>query len=375
MNFNYYKKLANIIFNTPSPSGYTKEIVKVVSKELKNMGYNFKVTNKGNIEVVIDGADNSKVVATSAHMDTLGLMVRSINEDGTLNVVAIGGILVPTLDGEYVTILTRDGKKYSGTCLSTSPSIHVYKDASTKARDIEHVIVRIDENVNSKNDVLKLGIQNGDYIFVDPKTTFTKSGFLKSRFIDDKASVCAILNILKIMSKNNLKPKYKTIVYFVNQEELGYGASAISSEIDEFVTVDMGCVGLDLDGSEYKVSIAAKDSMGPYNYDLTTKLVSLAKDNNIEYALDIFPMYGSDVDAAFRSGRDFKGALIGQGVHASHGMERTHLCGIENTMKLLFLYLVDIKAVMDKYSECNFNIFNNINNINDIFSIFEEDLI
>lgn len=371
MNFNYYKMIAKKVFNTPSPSGYTKEIVKLITGELSSMGYNFNVTNKGNIEVVIDGVDNSKVVATSAHMDTLGLMVRSINEDGTLNVTKVGGILVPTLDGEYVTIHTRDGKEYSGTCLSTSPSVHVFKDASSKPRDVENMIVRIDELVSSKKDVLDLGIENGDYIFIDPKTEFSESGFLKSRFIDDKASVCLILNILKVMSLFNIKPKYKTLVYFVNQEELGYGASAISCEIDEFVTVDMGCVGLDLSGSECKVSIAAKDSTGPYNYELTTKLVNLAKEYSIDYALDIFPMYGSDVDAAFRSGRDFKGALIGQGVSASHGMERTHLRGIENTIKLLFLYLVDAASLKRKMENMEYASSDEF----DIFNFFERELL
>ncbi|MDE7095242.1 MAG: M42 family metallopeptidase, partial [Anaeroplasmataceae bacterium] len=302
-------------------------------------GYDAKLTNKGNVKLFIEGKDHSKKRATSAHVDTLGLMVRSIKGDGTLAVTNVGGPSIPTLDGEYCKIMTRDGKVYSGTILCSSASVHVYEDAKNKPRDIDSMIVRIDEKVNSKDDVEKLGIDNGDYIFIDPKTTLTPSGFLKSRFIDDKGSVCAILGVLKELKEKNMLPAYDTVVYFVNQEEVGHGAATIDTDIDEFVTVDMGCIGKDLAGNEYAVSICAKDSGGPYSYELTTKLIQMAKENNFNYVVDIFPFYGSDIGAAWRSGVDCAGALIGPGVHASHGMERTHLEAIENTMKLLYLYL------------------------------------
>ena len=341
MNFDvtYFKEIAHKIFNVDSPSGYSQNINEVLIELLKELGHNATLTNKGNVVVKVDGESNLKTVATSAHVDTLGLMVRSINGDGTLNVTRIGGPQVATLDGEYCKIQTRFNQTYTGTILSNSASSHVYEDAD-KQRKENNIVVRIDEKISSKNDVVALGIQNGDYIFIEPKFTITESGFIKSRFIDDKASVCVILNVLKYLKDNNLKPAYDTYIYFVNHEEVGHGAATIASEITEFVTVDMGCVGKDLAGNEYAVSIAAKDSGGPYDYELTTRLINLAKDNNVNYVVDIFPYYGSDVGAAYRSGRDVKGALIGQGVHASHGMERTHLDGIINTMKLLTLYLL-----------------------------------
>ncbi len=327
------------IFTTNSPSGYHQEINQELIEILKSIGYNGEVTNKGNIVVKIKGQSSEKTVATSAHVDTLGLMVRSINGDGTLNITNVGGPSAPTLDGEYCEILTRDNKVYTGTILSTSPSAHVYEDSKSKPRDFNTMTIRIDEVVKSKADVEKLGIQNGDYIFIDPKMTITDSGFLKSRFIDDKGSVCAILAVLKELKDKNTMPKYDTFVYFVNQEEVGHGAAAVSDKIDEFVTVDMGCVGKDLAGNEFAVSIAAKDSGGPYDYELTTRLINLAKNAKLNYVVDIFPFYGSDIGAAWRAGVDCKGALIGPGVHASHGMERTHMDAINNTMELLYLYL------------------------------------
>ncbi len=339
MQEEFLKKIIPNIFLTDSPSGFDYKVNDVIINILTELGYTYKLLNKNTILVKVEGIDNSKIVATSAHVDTLGLMVRSINNDGTLNVTNVGGPLAPTLDGEYCKIETRFDGNYTGTILSKSPSIHVFEDSKTMPRDFEHLLVRIDEEVKSKEDVLKLGINNGDYIFIDPKTVITNSGFLKSRFIDDKASVCLLLALLKEIKERNIKPKYMTYFYFVHQEEVGHGASALAKEISEFVTCDMGCVGKDLAGNEYAVSIAAKDSGGPYSYELTTKLIKLAKENNLNYVVDIFPFYGSDVGAAWRAGVDCKGALIGPGVAASHGMERTHLKAIIETMKLMYLYL------------------------------------
>lgn len=339
LNLNDFKKIASDIFLCDSPTGYTQNVISLIAKYVSSYGYDYKISNKGTLEIVVDGKDNTKTVATSAHVDTLGLMVRSIKGNGNLALTKLGGPLIPTLDGEYCKVLTRDNKVYTGTILSSSPAVHVFPDASSKVRDIDNIEVRIDEEVKSSDDVKKLGIQNGDIVFIDTKFTFTDSGFLKTRFIDDKASAVIILLLLKYLKENNITLKYRTKFYFVVYEEVGHGASAVASDIDEFVTLDMGCVGLDLAGNEYAVSICAKDSGGPYDYELTTHLINLAKEHNLNYTIDIFPFYGSDVGAARSAGNDFKGALIGTGVSASHGMERTHIKGIENTLKLIYLYL------------------------------------
>ena len=330
---------APALFSTDSPSGYSKDVTALLCRFIGELGYECRVHNKGTVEVFVPGEDDSRTVATSAHVDTLGLMVRSIKGKGTLAVTKVGGPQMPTLDGEYCQVLTRSGKRYSGTILSQSPASHVFPDAATLARDDEHMEVRLDERVSSEEDVRALGIENGDFIFIDPKYTVTESGFLKSRFIDDKASAVVLLMLLRWCREHDVKFRHPTRIYFVVYEEVGHGASALAQDIDEFVTVDMGCVGLDLAGSEYAVSICAKDSGGPYDYELTGRLIDLARTNGVDHTVDIFPFYGSDVGAALRSGHDIKGALIGTGVCASHGMERTHLDGIAATLKLLYLYL------------------------------------
>ncbi len=339
-DLDYFKKVAQDIFTCDSPTGYTQNVIELVKKYVDSFGYESRIMNNGALEVTIKGEDETKTVATSAHCDTLGLMVRSIKGDGHLALTKLGGPITPTLDGEYCKVYTRDGKTYTGTILSTSAATHVYPDANTKSRDIDNLEVRLDELVHTKDDVAKLGIQNGDIVCYDPKFEVTPSGFLKTRFIDDKASAVVLLMLLKYTSENKLKFKYNTKIYFVVYEEVGHGASMVDKNISEFVTLDMGCVGLDLAGNEEAVSICAKDSGGPYDYELTTRLINMAKDNNLNYTVDIFPFYGSDIGAASRAGVDFKGALIGTGVSASHGMERTHIKGIENTLKIIYAYLV-----------------------------------
>lgn len=199
--------------------------------------------------------------------------------------------------------------------------------------------IRIDEKVKTKEEVEALGICAGDFIFIEPKTEITESGFIKSRFIDDKGSVTALMGLLELMSRENIVPSYTTKIFISTYEEVGHGSAYIPQDITEMIAVDMGCIGDDLNCTEYDVSICAKDSGGPYDYNMVTDLVNLSKKNNLSYVVDIYPMYGSDVVAALNAGNNIRGALIGPGVHASHGMERTHYDAIENTIKLLYLYI------------------------------------
>ena len=321
-----------------SPSGYCMEAIKFIKEEVERLGYTTSMNAKGNLIIDIPGS-RDKTVGLSAHVDTLGLMVRSIKADGTLAFTTIGGPIIPTYDGEYCRIRTRDGKIYTGTILSNHPAAHVYKEAATAERKPENMHIRIDEHVKSKDDVLKLGIQNGDFIAVNTKTQVTDNGFIKSRFLDDKISVACLVGILAHLKENQLPVRHHTKMIISTYEEVGHGSSHIPAEIEELIAVDMGCIGDDLEASEYDVSICAKDSSGPYDYELTGKLIELAKGEKLNYVIDIYPMYGSDVSAALRAGNNIRGALIGPGVAASHGMERTHWDGVESTIKLLLAYL------------------------------------
>lgn len=332
-----FKDIASI----DSPTGYCMEVIERVKTLLEEMGYTPTFNNKGNCIVEVEGQDNSYCMGFAVHIDTLGAMVKSINEDGSLKFTAIGGIIMPTLDGEYCKIYTRDKKVYTGTILSDSPAVHVYKDAKEKKRTEENMYVRIDEITKSKEETESLGIMAGDIIAVDTKTQITESGFIKSRFIDDKGGTTCALALLETLKRESIVPKHNIKVIFSTYEEVGHGSSHIPEDIDELIAVDMGCIGKDLSCTEYDVSICPKDSSTPYDYEITSRFIELAKKHNLNYAVDIYPYYGSDVSAALRAGNNIKGGLIGPGVHASHGMERTHYLGMENTIKLLLAYVTE----------------------------------
>lgn len=331
------RKLAEI----PSPTGYCMDIMKEVQSIAEAHGYPFSLNQKGNGHIEIEGQDNSYCVGVAIHVDTLGEMVRSINPDGTLRITTIGGNMYSTLNGEYCKIHTRSGKVYTGTILTKSPSVHVYRDAHNVEFKEENMQLRIDEKVRCKEDVLALGIRNGDYVSIEPKYQLTESGFIKSRYLDDKAGVACGLAVMEMLKRLGVKPKYKTKLVISTFEEIGHGGACIPSDIKELISVDMGCVGMDLDGNEYSVSICQKDSRGPYDYAITSRFIELAEKHQLSYVIDVYPGYGSDTSEAFIGGNDIKGGLIGPGINASHGMERTHIEGLENTVKLLYAYLTE----------------------------------
>lgn len=331
---NFLEKLVN----TPSPSGYTKEVMKLVEEEAALWGYASSYNRKGGLMITVPGK-SEEVLGLSAHVDTLGAMVRSVKADGMLKIVSVGGFMMESIEGTYCKIHTRTGKTYTGTILTNQPSLHTYDDARTLERKEKNMEIRLDEAVHNEEDVKKLEISAGDYVSFDPMFVYTESGFVKSRHLDDKASAAVLMGLLKNIHESGKLPEKTLKLIISNYEEVGFGASWLPEDIVEFIAVDMGTVGDDLTGSEYKVSICAKDSSGPYDYEMTNRLIQIAKERNLDYALDVFPHYGSDVSAALKGGNDIRGALIGQGVHASHGTERTHRKGMEQTLKLLEGYI------------------------------------
>lgn len=332
----YIEKLTNI----PSPTGFTEDVMNYIKETVEDFGYEGNFTNKGGVILKIDGRDKENARVLTAHLDTLGAMVKEIKSDGRLKLAKIGGYNFNAIEGENCIIHSQSGKNYTGTILMHQGSVHVYRDSGKLDRNEENIEVRIDEITRSKEDTEKLGISVGDFISFDPRTIITESGFIKSRHLDDKASGGILLSILEELKDSDIKLPYTTYFYFSNNEEIGYGANSnIPKETKEFIAVDMGALGDGQASDEYTVSICAKDSSGPYNYRLRRHLESLARDNNIDYRVDIYPYYGSDASRALTAGADIKHGLIGSGIESSHAYERTHESSIEATKKLLKIYL------------------------------------
>ncbi|NLU53393.1 MAG: M42 family metallopeptidase [Clostridiaceae bacterium] len=324
----------------PSPSGFTAKVQAYLIEELAFLGYTPKVTNKGSVLVNLGGEGHGLVL--SAHVDTLGLMVRSIKSNGRLRFTHVGGFPGNYIETENCTVITRDGREYSGTIQIVNPAAHYRKDISETKRDDANMEIVLDEKVFTKEDVEALGIMPGDFVALDPRTIVTEKGFIKSRHLDDKAGSALLLALARYVKEENAELKRNTWLLFTMYEEVGHGAcSGFPEGISEIISVDMGVVGEDLGADEFKVSICAKDSNGPYDYDITTRLIELAKKKNLQYAVDIYPFYGSDAGAALAAGHDFKHGLIGPGVAASHGYERTHKEGLLNALKLIKEYITN----------------------------------
>ena len=323
-----------------SPSGYTREVADYVMEEYKKLGYEPQLTVKGGILVAIGGRDKENAVQLEAHIDTLGAMVAEIKSNGRLRVTAVGGMNANNAEAENCKVITRFNGSYEGTLQLINASIHVNDEYDGIKRSYDSVEVILDENVKTKEDTEKLGIMTGDFVCFDPRTTVTKSGYIKSRFLDDKLSVGILLGYAKYLKEEHVTPERMIYQHITVFEEVGHGgAASIPEGVTEVISVDMGCVGEGLACDETQVSICAKDSHGPYHYDVVSGLIKAAKENNIDFAVDVYPHYGSDADVALTAGYDVRHGLIGAGVYASHGYERSHVDGMKNTFGLLKAYL------------------------------------
>ncbi len=323
-----------------SPSGFTKEVSEWTQKEFSELGFNATITNKGGVLVDLGGEDENDGVLIEAHADTLGGMVAQIKANGRLKLTKLGGLSPNNGEAENVKIYTRDGRIYDGTFQLNNASYHVNDDYNSSLRTFDNMEVVIDEDVKSPAETRALGIEVGDIVCFDPRTRVTESGYIKSRFLDDKLSVGIVFALAKFIKDKNITPKRKTYAHITVYEEVGHGGCASVPEgVTEAVGIDMGCVGDGITCTEKQVSICAKDSRGPYSYELTTKLINGAKSEGADYAVDVYPHYGSDVDATLTAGYDIRHGLIGPGVYASHGYERSHIDGAWNTLKVLKGYL------------------------------------
>lgn len=323
-----------------SPSGFTNRAAQWVKQEFEALGFSARLTVKGGVIADLGGENSDDGLLLAAHTDTLGAMVAQIKGSGRLKLTPLGGMNANNGEAENLRLYTRDGKIIEGTLQLCNASVHVNGDYSNAKRDFDTTEVVLDEAVSSAEDVKKLGIQVGDIVCFDPRTRRTASGYLKSRFLDDKLSVGILLGFAKYIADNKITLKRRTYIHVTVYEEVGHGGSgSVPAGVTEAISVDMGCVGDGLGCTEKQVSICAKDSGGPYSYEVVGKLIEAAKRTGADYAVDVYPHYGSDVEATLRAGFDLRHGLIGAGVYASHGYERSHIDGVYNTLKVLCGYL------------------------------------
>ena len=336
----YIMEQAKNLLAIDSPSGYGREVTEYLLRELEALGVQVRRTVKGGVIADFGGRNKEDGILLEAHCDTLGGMVAQIKENGRLKLTNIGGMKPANAEAENVRIITKADGIYEGTCQLVDASVHVNGSYEKTERTWDTVEVLVDEDVKCREDAVKLGIMPGDYVCFEARTRITSSGYIKSRFLDDKLSAAILMGYAKYLKDESVTPERRVYAHFTIYEEVGHGGSASVPEgVTEAWSVDMGCVGEGLQCTEREVSICAKDSGGPYNYDIVCRLVELAREHGISYAVDVYPHYGSDVETTLKAGHDVRHALIGPGVYASHGYERSHRDGAENTFRLIQAYI------------------------------------
>lgn len=336
----YAAQQAAALLGIDSPSGFTDRAAAWVLEAFRNLGFEAKQTTKGGVLIDLGGRNAEDALLLEAHTDTLGAMVAEIKGSGRLRLTPLGGMEANNAEAENVRVYTRDGKVLEGTCQLCNASVHVNGEYSGTKRSFDTVEVVLDEQADSEEETTALGVQVGDIVCFEPRTRITQTGYIKSRFLDDKLSVGILLGLAKYLRDQNIVPERRVYVHVTVYEEVGHGgAASVPAGVTEAISVDMGCVGNGLKCTERQVSICAKDSGGPYSYQVVGKLIEAAKAEGADYAVDVYPHYGSDVEATLRAGYDIRHGLIGAGVYASHGYERSHVDGVYNTLKVLKGYL------------------------------------
>lgn len=331
MDLTFLERLVNI----DSPSGHTAEAAAYVVEVLRGLGYAPEYTRKGAVRCALGPRPR---LALAAHIDTLGAMVAGIRPDGHLRITQIGGLSLNGYENEYCRIRTTTGKVYTGTLLIIDPSAHANRDTPKKERTTDSMYIRLDEEVRTRADTERLGIGNGDPIAFDTRYQVAPSGYIKGRHMDNKAGCLVLFEVARALAAAGRQVPVE--LFFSTYEEVGHGGTVgYSPSVEELLVIDMGVVGDACEGSEVACSICAKDSSGPYDADMFKHLVELATGHNIPFRRDVYPFYGSDGSAALRAGLDLRVGLIGPGVHASHGMERTHIRGIRATIDLCMAYI------------------------------------
>ncbi len=336
------------LLNTPSPTGYHVEAIDYVRRAfaaLELPGLALSTTRKGALLASWPGRAADAPRALTAHVDTLGLMVKEVKSTGRLKATNLGGVMWGGIEFEGVTVRTHDDRRYRGTVVPVNPSVHVNRDVHKAERNADTMEVRLDARVTSAEETRALGVEVGDFIFLDPRVEVTDTGFIRARFLDDKAGVAAIYGALLALRQAGAQPAQRTAILIANYEEVGHGGAAgLPADLAELLVVDMGAIGEGQASDEFSASICVKDSGGPYHFAMNARLRRLAEAFSIPYHLDIYPHYASDGTAFWRAGGDARVGLVGPGVDASHAYERTHRDALEHSSHLIARYLLDDEA-------------------------------
>ena len=335
----YLRAQLERLLSIPSPTGYTDTVVRHVSEELDRLGVPFSVTRRGAILALYRGREVEGARAIVSHLDTLGATVKLIKDNGRLELVPIGSWSARAAEYLRCTIFSDSGA-FRGTILPLKASGHTFnEEIDTQPVGWPYVEVRIDADCYDRVSTEALGIHIGDFVAIDPGSEFLDNGYIVSRHLDDKAGCAVALAALKAMVDGRVAAPVDIHFIFTITEEVGSGASAVLLDnVVAMVSIDNGTTAPGQNSSEFGVTIAMADQVGPFDYHLTRKLIRLCEENGIRYQRDVFRYYRSDSASALEGGADVRTALITFGIDASHGYERIHAHSLKSLAELVVLY-------------------------------------
>jgi putative aminopeptidase FrvX len=340
MDMEYAERLMRELIAIPSVAGDCRAIMDRVESEFVALELPVERTNKGALLAAMKGTSDRPGRMVSCHVDTLGAQVREIKPDGRLRLLQIGGFAWSSFEGENLVVRTDGDREIRGSLLPDKASIHAFSEAARETlRTDDTVEVRLDEAASTPEEVRALGIEVGDFVFFEPRYEVTPSGFVKSRFLDDKACVAFMFAAIRAMRDAGLRPVRSTYFAVTNYEEVGHGISVLPQGVGEHLALDVGIVAPGTNSREDSVTIIAKDSRTPYGVEFRRFLSALAGQHAIPHRVDTHYRYGSDASLAAAAGFDADFACFGPGVDASHSYERTTMRAIEASGQLLAAYL------------------------------------
>ena len=345
IDYAYLEDLLSRLLNTASPTGHAEEAIILLEDAFAHFPeVKLERTKKGALLATLPGKKSGPgpLKGLTAHVDTLGAMVKLIKPNGRLELSPIGGFAWASVEGEGCRVHTRKDGTIRGSLMPVKASVHVHNDAPREEkRTSSNMEVRLDERVTTVEETRSLGIEVGDFVSFDPRVELNH-GFVRSRHLDDKAAVAILMSAVEALHHAGLKPAAETSLLLTNYEEVGLGGSSdVPASVEEFVAVDMAAIGEGQNSDEFHPSLCVKDGAGPYHHGLSNKLRDLAERYDIPYKTDIYVYYSSDAGSYARAGGSAAIALIGPGVDASHHYERTHHDALVATTQWVLAYLLN----------------------------------
>lgn len=324
------------LLTIPSPTGMTGRKSRWLAARAVQDGLTVRTSNRGTVVARLPGRTPGPGRALLAHVDTNGLVVTGIGDDGAVQVRNVGDFSARLAEGASCTLFDDDGNVAAvGTLLPRLSSGHRHgHDQDHQPVAWDHMYVRVDDDRHPRT----IGIQRGDLGHLDPNPRVT-DGWVSSRLLDNNGGLAITLELLA-RAADGWSPLVDTWVVWTRSEEVDTGASGqVPEDVVEALAIDIGIVAEGQAATEHDAVLVMADAGGPYDRAVTLAVAEAAARRGVALTRDVFRHYHSDVDALWHAGTDAAGAAVGFGVTSSHALERTHVDSLAATSDVVEAWL------------------------------------